>query len=249
MRKPTVEIVVPVYNEEVELEKNIKILNVFCLKNLKKYDWHITIADNASIDNTPVIGATLVKELPRVSLFRIEQKGRGRAVKRAWSQSRADYCIYIDLDLSTDLIHLPQLLEALEERYDIVIGSRLASGAKVEGRTLIREFVSRILNFFFIRFLFQVYITDAQCGFKGVTKRVVSGLIPKILDNDWFFDGELLIMAKKSGYKIHEIPIHWIDNPGSTVRLISTIWNDLKVMWRLFWTKPWKKIKKIKNLR
>lgn len=244
--KESVEIVVPVYNEEKELEKNIKTLFAFCSSHLQKYDWHITIADNASLDNTPIIGTTLAKKDSRISLFRLEQKGRGRAVKRAWSQSGSTFCVYMDLDLSTDLIHLPQLLETLE-KYDIVIGSRLARGARVEGRTFIRELTSRTLNFIFIRLLFQTHFTDAQCGFKGVTKKVVEKLLPNIKDNDWFFDGELLIVGEKSGYTIHEIPVHWVDNPGSTVRLLSTIFNDIEAMWRLVTTRPWEKIMK-KNL-
>lgn len=237
--KPTVEITIPVYNEEKELEINIKKLAEFTLKNLTKYEWTITVADNASSDNTPIIAANLSKNNPRVQLFRLEEKGRGRAVKRAWSSSEADYCVYMDLDLSTDLKHLPNILKALENGYDIAIGSRLAKGAKVEGRTLLREITSRTLNFFFIQFWFRTHFTDAQCGFKGVTKKIVRDLIPKVKDNDWFFDGELLIIAEKSGYKIYEEPVHWVDNPGSTVRLVSTIWGDMKVMWRLFSTKPW----------
>jgi glycosyltransferase involved in cell wall biosynthesis len=240
MKKSTVEITVPVYNEEKELEKHITILSNFCKKHLTAYDWHITIADNASVDNTPVIAATIAKKNTNISHFRLEQKGRGRAVKRVWSTSGADYCVYMDLDLSTDLIHLPKIIQALENGYDIAIGSRLAKGAKVEGRTMIREITSRALNFFFIQLFFHTKFTDAQCGFKGVTKHVVEKLIPKIEDNGWFFDGELLIMAEKMGYKIYEEPVHWIDNPGSTVRLVATIWGDMKVMYRLLSTQPWK---------
>lgn len=239
MNKPTVEITIPVYNEEKELEGSIKKLSTYCEENLKKYDWQITIADNASIDNTPIIATNISKKNSHVKLFRLEEKGRGRAVKRAWANSEADFCVYMDLDLSTDLKHLPNLLKALEDGNDIAIGSRLAKGAKVEGRTILREVTSRTLNFFFIQFWFRTHFTDAQCGFKAVTKKVVTNLIPKIKDNDWFFDGELLIVAEKSGYKIFEEPVHWIDNPGSTVRLVSTIWGDIKVMWRLFTTKPW----------
>ena len=239
MNKLSVEITIPVYNEEKELEANIKTLYNFCSKNLKMYDWHITIADNASGDNTPVIAASLVKKNPRILYFRLEQKGRGRAVKRVWSQSKCDYCIYMDLDLSTDLIHLPIILKKLEE-YDVVIGSRLARGAKVEGRTVLRELTSRALNYLFIKLFFKTHFTDAQCGFKGVTRKVVENLIPKVKDNEWFFDGELLIIAEKSGYKIYEEPVHWVDNPGSTVRLISTIYGDLKSINRLLQTKPWK---------
>jgi glycosyltransferase involved in cell wall biosynthesis len=242
MKKKTVEITIPVYNEEQELAANIEILSKFCEKNLKPYDWHITIADNASTDNTPVIATTIAKKNAHVSHFRLEQKGRGRAVKRVWSSSGADFCLYMDLDLSTDLVHLPKIITALEKGYAIAIGSRLAKGAKVEGRSLLREVTSRALNFFFIQLFFHTHFTDAQCGFKGVTKNIVETLIPKIQDNRWFFDGELLIVAEKMGYKIYEEPVHWIDNPGSTVRLVSTIWGDVQVMWRLWRTKPWKQV-------
>jgi len=238
-RIASVEITVPVYNEEKELEKNILTLYNFCSKNLKTYDWHITIADNASLDNTPIIATTLTKKYPNILHFRLEQKGRGRAVKRVWSTSQSDFCFYTDLDLSTDLIHLPNLLNALKNGFDIAIGSRLAKNARVEGRTLLREITSRALNFFFIQFFFHTHFTDAQCGFKAVTKKVVDELLPKIKDNEWFFDGELLIVAEKMGYKIYEEPVHWVDNPGSTVRLISTIWGDIKVLLRLLSTKPW----------
>lgn len=243
MKKPSVEIAVPVYNEEKELDENTKTLYDFCRKNLTDYDWCITIADNASNDNTPIIGTKLAKENSQINYLRLDQKGRGRAVKRVWAKSSRDFCVYMDLDLSTDLIHLPKMLKSLENGSDIVIGSRLAKGARVEGRTFLREIISRALNFFFIQFFFHTHFTDAQCGFKGINKRVVDNLIPKVLDNDWFFDGELLILAEKTGYKIHEEPVHWIDNPGSTVRLYSTIIGDLKVIFRLLQTKPWKTIK------
>lgn len=243
MKKLTVEITIPVYNEEKELKPNVLKLYNYCKENLSDYDWHITIADNASSDNTPVISATIEKHYPSISLYRLEQKGRGRAVKRVWSQSRADFCVYMDLDLSTDLKHIPSLLHALQDGYDIAVGSRLAKGAKVEGRTWLREIISRALNFLFIRLWFQTHFTDAQCGFKAVTKRVVENLISYIKDNEWFFDGELLIVGEKSGYKIYEEPVHWVDNPGSTVRLYSTILGDIKVMLRLLKGKPWMRLK------
>ncbi len=242
--KKRVEITVPVYNEEKELEKNIIKLYDFCKANLQPYNWHITIADNASVDNTPVIASNIINKFPQILYFRLEQKGRGRAVKRVWSYSKCDICVYMDLDLSTDLYHLPKIIKVLENGYHVAIGSRLAKGSIVEGRTIIREITSRILNFFFIQLLFQTHFTDAQCGFKGVTREVVETLLPRVKDNEWFFDGELLILAEKSGYKIYEEPVHWVDNPGSTVKLISTIWGDVMSMLRLLRTRPWKDIKK-----
>lgn len=242
--KKSVEITIPVYNEEKELKKSIQTLHAFCTKNLKDYSWHITIADNASTDATSQIAKELEKELGDVSLLQLTEKGRGRAVKSAWKASKADFCSYMDVDLSTDLAHLPKLFSALENGYDIAIGSRLAKGAKVEGRTLLREITSRTLNIGLIQIWFQTHFTDAQCGFKAVTRRVVKELLPHIEDNGWFFDGELLIVAEKSGYKIYEEPVHWVDNPGSTVRLISTITGDLEVMTRLFFQRPWARLKK-----
>jgi glycosyltransferase involved in cell wall biosynthesis len=179
-----------------------------------------------------------------VSYTRLSEKGRGRAVKKAWTQSGADFCVYMDLDLSTDLAHLPNLLKSLEEGYDIAIGSRLTKGSVVEGRSTLREFTSRTLNFLFIRLLFHTHFTDAQCGFKAVTKDVVTRLLPFIRDNSWFFDGELLIVGEKSGYRIYEEPVHWTDNPGSTVRLLATIDGDIAAMRRLLSTKPWKTLAK-----
>jgi glycosyltransferase involved in cell wall biosynthesis len=242
-RQLKVEITVPVYDEEEELERNILKLYDYCEKDLTQYNWHITIADNASTDNTPVVSALLSKNYPHVSYFRLEKKGRGRAVKTVWSTVTADICIYMDLDLSTDLKHIPQLIKALEEGYDIAVGSRLLKDSKVEGRTWLREVISRTLNFFFIRVWFHTHFSDAQCGFKAVSKKVVEHLLPHIKDNGWFFDGEMLIVGEKSGYKIYEIPVHWVDNPGSTVRLYSTITGDIEVMIRLLRTKPWLTLK------
>src|SRR6266403_1810099 len=122
-KMPKVEITIPVYNEEVELEKHITILARFCEKNLTSYDWHITIADNASTDNTQSIAEKLAKKNTRVRVYRLEEKGRGRAVKSVWRDSKADFCVYMDLDLSTDLIHLPRVLKALQDGNDIAIGS------------------------------------------------------------------------------------------------------------------------------
>lgn len=244
MKKRSVEITIPVYNEEHELEKHIFLLHEFCKKNLSMYDWHITIADNASTDKTATIAKKLAKTHPQIHYLRLEQKGRGRAVKQIWKDSHADFLSYMDLDLSTDLKHLPKLFQALDKGFDIAIGSRLAKGAQVEGRTLIRELTSRTLNFFFIQLFFHTHFTDAQCGFKAVTRDVVTDLMPHIEDNGWFFDGELLIVGEKSGYKIYEEPVHWIDNPGSTVQLMSTIRGDIEVMWRLLVNKPWKNLKK-----
>lgn len=241
--KPKVEIVIPVYNEEEELKENILKLIAFCRKNLSSYDWKIAIADNASIDKTSEIGKILEKDNREVKYVRFSQKGRGRAVKRVWKESTADVCVYMDVDLSTDLKHLPALISSLINEHDIAIGSRLLNKSKVIERSIKREFISRMYNLI-IKLLFQTKFSDAQCGFKAVSKKVVRDLIPHIEDNDWFMDSELLIVGEKVGYKIYEESVIWHDNPGSTVRILPTAFGDFKGLLRLFITRPWKMISK-----
>lgn len=239
-KKPTVTIVIPVYNEEAELEERIQTLHWFLTDNLKDFDWEIVIADNASKDDTLVIARKLEKSLSHTGVAHLDKKGRGRAIKYVWGKSKADFMAYMDLDLSTDLKHFPPLLAALQRGYDIAIGTRNAMDSRVYGRNFLRTITSKGY-IMLIKLFFLVRFTDAQCGFKAVTGRVVKEVLPHVLDNEWFFDTELLIYAEKAGYRIYEEHVTWIDNPGSTVRVLKTAQGDLEGLKRLFLTRPWKK--------
>ena len=243
MAKKTIEIVLPIYNEEEELETNTKKLHDFLNKNLKNYLWKIIIADNASTDMSLAKAKKITMTLKNVDLVHLREKGRGRAVKKVWSESKAQIVSYMDIDLSTDLKNFQPLLTSLDSGYDIAIGSRLLPSSHVSKRPLKREVLSRGYNIL-IKALFGVRFSDAQCGFKAVKTSVAQKLIPQIKDNSWFFDSELLIIGEKIGYKIFQQPVNWIDNPGSTVRVLKTVYGDLKGLWRLFWTRPWKSISK-----
>ena len=238
-KKKSVVVVIPIYNEERELSASLYKLNTYCEKNLNEFAWRIIIADNASTDISGKIALNLTKKLSRVSYLHLNLKGRGRAVKKAWQEADADFLVYMDVDLSTDLKSLTDLLDALIKGADIAIGSRLIKGAKVVHRPLKREILSRGYNIL-IKLLFKTHFSDAQCGFKAVTKKVVKNLLPYIKDNAWFFDSELLIMGENTGYRIYESPVLWIDNPGSTVRVMKTVYGDLEGLCRLFWKKPWR---------
>jgi len=238
--KPTVNIVLPVYNEEKELAQSTTVLVGFLEKHLTDFRWHVTIADNASTDGTLKAAKLLAVKYPNVSCIHLAQKGRGRAVKYVWTRCHDDYVAYMDIDLSTDLKHLPPILHALERGFDMAIGSRNTRGARVYGRGLMRNITSKGY-ISLIKLFFWVHFTDAQCGFKAVTRRVVEELIPDIEDNEWFFDSELLLIGEKRGLRIYEEPVSWVDNPGSTVRVMRTAIGDLTGLWRLFLTRPWKR--------
>lgn len=239
-KKPSLNVVVPVYNEEAELSDNVRTLASFLIRNAGELDWTVTIADNASTDATWAIAQKLSKALPHVAAVHLAKKGRGRAVKLVWQKSNADVLAYMDVDLSSDLKHFLPLVQAALRGYDVAIGSRNLPGSRVYGRHTLRTITSKGY-IAIIKLFFFVHFSDAQCGFKAITRRAARELLPRVADNEWFFDTELLILAEKMGYRIYEEPVTWVDNPGSTVRVLKTAQGDLKGLWRLFVTKPWKK--------
>lgn len=236
--KPSLNVVIPVYNEEKELADSVRTLHAYLNAHLLDFSWTITVIDNASTDKTWEIAQKLTKTVKHVKAVRLSQKGRGRAVKHVWQQARTDVVAYMDVDLSTDLKHFPPLVRSLLRGYDVAIGSRNARGARVYGRGLLRTITSKGY-IFLIKLFFFVHFSDAQCGFKAVTRKIVDQVLPQIEDNEWFFDTELLLLAEKMGYRIYEEPVTWIDNPGSTVRVMKTAQGDLAGLWRLFVTRPW----------
>lgn len=238
----TLTVVVPVYNEEKDIPRNMPTLYRFLGRNFKNYKWKLIIVDNGpSKDRTQEISKELARKYNNLVYLKVPRPGRGNALKEVWLKDKAELLVYMDVDLSSDLAYLPQLVRALEEDADIAIGSRLKRGAKVYGRTLLRETMSRSYNIL-IKTFFWTKFHDAQCGFKGIRHDVARKLLPAVKDKAWFFDSELLILGEKSGFKVCEIPIVWRDDPASTVKVAKTAWGDIKGLYRLLTTRPWKKI-------
>ncbi len=229
----TLDVVIPVLNEERALPDSVARLHGFMSREMAGYDWRIVIADNGSTDSTPRVIERLEREFPRTAGERLERRGRGRALHHAWSSSGADMVGYMDVDLSTDLAALPVLARAVgEEGYDLAIASRLRPGAVVVDRPLKREIISRCYSLLF-RSMFFTSFADAQCGFKVVSRRVVQEVLPLVEDLGWFFDSELLILADKNGYRIKECPVTWTDDPDTRVKIIGTALGDLRGLLRL----------------
>jgi glycosyltransferase involved in cell wall biosynthesis len=200
-RRVDVDVVVPVYDEQAALERSIRRLHAFLSESFP-FSWRIVIADNASTDGTPFIAGDLAGELPGVTHLRLDRKGRGLALREAWSRSDARVVSYMDVDLSTDLrALLPLVAPLLSGHSDVAIGSRLASGANVV-RGPRRELISRSYNTI-LHAALRVRFTDAQCGFKAVTAEAAALLLPQIRDDAWFFDTELLVLAGRDGLRIH----------------------------------------------
>ena len=223
---PVVDVVVPVYNEERALAASVRRLHEYLLSDFP-FSWRITIVDNASNDGTWAQAERLARELPRVRAMHLSRKGRGLALRSAWSVSDADVVAYMDVDLSTDLDALLPLVAPLVSGHsDVAIGSRLSSGSHV-ARHPKREIISRSYNLI-LRTVLATRVRDAQCGFKAVRASVARRLLPAIEDTGWFFDTELLLLAERNGLRIHEVPVDWVDDTDSRVHVATTAFGDLK---------------------
>ena len=235
-RSPNVEIVVPVYNEAAVLEQSIRRLHDFLATSMP-FAWRIVIADNASTDHTWTKAERLSAELDGVEALHLDQKGRGRALRAAWSASDADVLCYTDVDLSTDLRALLPLIAALVSGHsDVAIGTRLAAGSRIV-RSRKREAISRTYNRL-LHVLLRARFTDAQCGFKAIRASAARRLLPEVEDDGWFFDTELLVAAERRGLRIHEVAVDWVEDPDSRVEIVPTAVGDLSGVARLLMQPP-----------
>jgi glycosyltransferase involved in cell wall biosynthesis len=235
-RERLIEIVVPVYNEEKVLESSIRRLHSYLTDRLP-FRFVITIADNASTDDTFAIAQRMDTEFPQVNAVHLDRKGRGRALRQVWGASQADIVTYMDADLSTGLdAFLPLIAPLLSGHSDLAVGSRLARGAQVV-RGLKREIISRGYNLL-LRAVLAARFSDAQCGFKAGRADVIRALLPAVEDEAWFFDTELLMLAQRRGLRIYQVPVAWTEDPDSTVEIIRTVLADLRGVARLRFASP-----------
>jgi putative flippase GtrA len=223
---PTLDVTIPVHNEETDLAPCVRRLHAH-MHSYFPYQFVITIADNASTDGTALEAARLTRELDHVRHVRLEQKGRGRALHTVWLASDAAVLAYMDVDLSTDLnALLPLVAPLISGHSDVAIGSRLSRHSRVVRGTK-RELISRCYNLI-LRGTLLTRFSDAQCGFKAIRADVGRQLLPLVEDTGWFFDTELLVLAERSGLRIHEVPVDWIDDADSRVDIVATAVADLR---------------------
>ncbi len=221
---PRIHVTFPVLNEEDQLAQSIEQTVGFCNAHDLKID-EFCIADNDSTDRTPQIGEALAARHPNVSYLRVGKRGFGLALKRAWSQTEADFVGYMDVDLATDLRHLKEVYDhvARGDGYDLYLGSRLKNGASVRNRTLLREFTSRAFNQL-LRLRLGVSFSDAMCGFKFIERNLYRRLIDRFeFTDDWFFATQLAVRAEWLGANILDMPVDWSDQPNSksSARLLN----------------------------
>ena len=224
-RTATVDVVIPVHNEERSLPGCLEVLSRYLGEGFP-FSWSITVVDNASTDSTLQVAHGLAQEVPDVRVLHLDRKGRGLALRTAWEYSDADVVVYMDVDLSTGLDALLPLVAPLVNGHsDLAIGSRLAPGARtVRGGK--REMISRGYNKM-IRWTHGAGFTDAQCGFKAARTDVIRPLLRQVRDESWFFDTELLLLAEHNGLRVHEVPVDWVEDVDTRVNVVRTATDDI----------------------
>lgn len=228
----TVDLVLPVYNEEAILERSTATVLAWTEQH-PEHEWRIVIADNASVDGTLAIAGELEARHPgRVAVLHIPVKGRGIALRTAFLTSHAEVSAYMDVDLSTDIRHIPEIVDPIAAgEADIAYGTRLHAASET-ARGWRRELISRVYVLI-LRRLAGLRVTDAQCGFKAISRKAARELAPLVEDTQWFFDSELLLIAQENGYRLHEAPVRWIEDRDSRVAIVRTALEDLRGIWRL----------------
>ena len=234
----TVDIILPVYCGNInQLENSVKDLVSYFRKNLRDYHWQILLSVNGkNADEILKLSKRLSRIYKEVEFIYTEQGGKGVGVMSGWKHSKAHIRAYMDVDLATDLSCFRNLIRAIEDGYDISIGSRYHSESNIK-RTLHRRLLSKVYLLFFYRFLLGVKCSDAQCGFKAVNEKVVKEIVPLVKDTGFFFESELIYLASKKEFKIKEVPIKWREVEFSSVNVIKTIPNFIKNVIRLKFSK------------
>jgi glycosyltransferase involved in cell wall biosynthesis len=226
-----VDVVIPVLNEAHVLRKSVATVREFLARNLG-CRWRVVIVDNGSTDGTDAVARQLSHEYSDVRFVLLEQRGRGRALRQAWTQSDADIMCYTDVDLSTELAALPKMVQAIAlDGFDLATGSRLLPQSQTR-RSAKREFISRCYNLF-VKAVLGTSFSDAQCGFKAISRGACTELVPDVRDQGWFFDTELLTLAEKRGFRIADIPVSWVEDDDSRVKIVKTAWDDIKGVFRV----------------
>ncbi len=227
-----VDLVIPVYNEEQTLARGVETTLAWTAAH-PEHLWRVVIADNASRDRTWEVARALEAAYPdRVAALHLPVKGRGIALRHAWLTSDANVVAYMDVDLSTDLRHLPEIIDPIASGdVDVAYGSRLHPLADTH-RGFKREFISRSYVLI-LRMLAGLRVTDAQCGFKALSRQAARAIVPLVVDNKWFFDSELLLIAQRNGYRLREVPVRWVEDPDTRVKIVRTALEDLAGIIRL----------------
>ena len=219
----TVDIVFPVYYDNINTLEDSTAKVLMYIKNIKKtFIFNIIISINGPHAHEITKKAKLISQnYKSVKIIYTKNQGKGHGVLNAWKNSSADILTYMDIDLSTSLKSFDHLLDEIRKGADIAIGSRYLVKSKIK-RSFKRYFLSKIYHIFLINAFLRLPIKDVQCGFKAITNTAFKKLSTNISDHVFFFEAEMLYLAYALKMKIVEIPVNWTECQVTGVKLFKT---------------------------
>ena len=206
--KKEISIILPAYNEALHIEKCVQQVEKAVSSLSDMYE--IIVAEDGSTDETHRIVASLAETNPKVSFLHSPVRlGKGKAIKNALGTAKGDVIVFMDVDLSTSLKSLPQIIKLVRKHGGMAIGSRHIKGSKVQRHTS-RTLFSLAYNMF-VRMLFMDGIRDHQCGFKAMSHEAAA-VLRHVKSDGFFFDTEMILRCKKLGFPVMEVEVEWTEN-------------------------------------
>ena len=228
-------VIIPAYNEEKRLPKTLKAVGGYLER--QSYDSEILVVDSSSTDKTFELAQSLVSEIKNLRVMRVANKGKGYAVRQGMLRAIGDFRLFMDADNATSVDQVEKMWPEVQAGYELIIGSRDIKGAVIAvAQPWWRRRLGDVFNLIVQVCSGLFGIWDTQCGFKGFAKKTAEDIFSKALINGWAFDVELLILARKFGYKIKEIPVTWVNDPHSKVKLkgmIQMLLEVFQIRWNL----------------
>lgn len=228
---PHVSLVLPAYNEERRLPGCLDRVLTF-LRD-QPFTWEVVVADDGSTDRSAEIAASLAGQTDGLRLLQLPHGGKGHAVRGGMLAATGVRRFFSDVDLSVDIEDLPRFLPALEQA-PVAIGSREAPGAARYQEPVYRHLMGRVYNLL-AQIVLLPGIRDTQCGFKGFRADAAVDLFSRQQIDDWGFDIEVLYLARRCGYRIVEVPVHWTYGCQSRIRPLRDSWRMFRDIWRVRW--------------
>jgi dolichyl-phosphate beta-glucosyltransferase len=227
-----VSIIIPAYNEEERIRSNLESIRAYLAA--KPFVSEIIVVDDGSRDRTAEVARAALEGDPAHRVIRLEaNQGKGYAVRTGVLASVGEVILFSDADLSTPVEELDKFLPRLEEGFDVVIGSRAIPGCDIRVRQARpRQAMGRFFNRL-VRLFVMKGCLDTQCGFKVFRRKAALDLFTRLQTPGFAFDVEILLLARKLGYRVAEVPVVWCDSRPSRVRLVRSSWGMLKELWRI----------------
>jgi glycosyltransferase involved in cell wall biosynthesis len=223
--------IIPVFNDRAALERAIP-RSIDVLSHISD-NFELIVAEDGSADGSAEFVHQYEQQDPRIRLLHSDERlGRGRALNRAIHEAKGTIICYYDVDLATDMQHLPTLVSAIRDGFDIATGSRLLPDSDIR-RTGGREIASRTYNFL-VQIILGSSVHDHQCGFKAFNKQRILAIVPAIKSGHWFWDTELIVRCQRQGYRVRELPVRWRAGKGTTVKMKDVLEMGSSIL-RLWW--------------